>query len=129
MRQGDRLCLRARHVFEATGYRAAASDCAALCRFLPPPGSQEGLWAAVAALPLLRRLDLSHSHTVTPVHIALLTSLTALESLDLTGVHLPLSALAPLQCLTSVTQLRIPNVKVLRRSRSPRIPSSDARSV
>lgn len=84
------------------------------CRLalLPPPESLEGVWAAVAGLPRLRRLDLSHSHTVAPSHLALLAALPALEALDLTGVHLPLSALAPLETLTAVTQLRIPNVKV-----------------
>lgn len=71
------------------------------------------MWAAIAALPALRWLDLSHSQAVTPGHIALLTTLTALEALDLTGVQLPVSTLAPLQCLTTLTQLRIPNVKVL----------------
>lgn len=84
------------------------------CRLalLPPPESLEGVWAAVAGLPRLRRLDLLHSHTVAPSHLALLAALPALEALDLTGVHLPLSALAPLETLTAVTQLRIPNVKV-----------------
>ena len=44
--------------------------------------------------------------------ISTITALTSLECLDLTGVQLPVSTLRTFACLTSLTQLRIPNVTV-----------------
>jgi hypothetical protein len=89
------------------------SCCAPVCR-LPPPTCHVATWHTLCELTALRSLSLAHSKGITAAHIAHLSALTRLESLDLRGVKLPLSTLNTFAAMQSLTQLRIPKVTIVR---------------